>query len=318
MSPRFAWPTYKDQWDCRVDQLLLDGQDAPDAISSDYLRIEGQDREWEDAEITLHASTTEVRPEGLTDLAAYVLIACTATQLRLSYPMTYSTIGDEFEVTFTIPRSAVAGKATIAVELVSNRGGRQRIVGSSVNWTLAIDKGEAPLRAGAAPLHTTWVDFAGLEAPLEARRNPLAYCYIDINKSPPVLYLNGGIDGLQSLILADNAKLERRRHRDLLGAMIARQVANSLIRAAVEDIAPGEFGAPAIGPTSRVLQEMCEALSSELPETETAQDFYELVASLLGDATGVARFWADVDLALDRMTSLSDTVARVCSEVKHV
>ena len=316
MSPRFAWPTFKDQWDCRIETVLFDGQDAPDVIDADRLIINGHHRDWQDAHISLSAVTTEVTPDGLTDLSAHVMVTCGATQLRLSFPMVSKGVG-QFHATFSIPRSAVAAKASMFVEIVSNQGGRHRVVGSGIQWTLLIDGSEAPPRAGAAPLRTAWVDFTGPEAPLEARRNPLAYCYIDVNHNPPALYLNSAVDGFQSLILADNAKLERRRQRDLLGAMIARQVANSLVRAAVMDVTPGEFGCRPSGPTARVLQDMCKALAAELPQTETEDDFYDLVGSLSGDAAASAAFWADVDLALDKITSVSDTVAVICREVKH-
>ena len=316
MSPRFAWPTFRDQWDCHVETALLDGHDVPDVIDADNLIIDGHQRDWQEAQISLSAISTEVTPEGLTDLSAHVMVTCGATHLRLPFPMVSRGDG-QFHATFSIPRSSVAAKAAIFVEIVSNRGGRQRVVGSSIEWTLLIDGSQAPPRVGAAPLRTAWVDFTGPDAPLEARRNPLAYCYIDVNDTPPALYLNSAVDGFQSLILADNAKLERRRQRDLLGAMIARQVANSLVRAAVVDVTPGEFGCRATGPTTRVLQDVCKALTAELPQTETEDDFYDLVGSLSGDAAASAAFWADVDLALDKLTSVSDTVAVICREVKH-
>lgn len=318
MSPRFPWPTFAEQWDCKVSDLLFDGHDAALAVSPDHLAIDGHAVDWTEVQLTLSASTHEPIPEGLADLSAYALVTCGATQLRLAYPMTYNSDQTSFEATVTIHRSALAGKATVAAQITSDRGGRRRVVGSSIAWTLILDKREAPERMGAAPLKTTWVDFAAGEAPQEARRNPSTYCYIDINQDPPTLLLNSGIDGFQSLILADNAKLERHRHRDLLGAMIAKQVANSLVRAAVDEIDPGEFGAPPTGPTSRILRDICEALAQELPETETAEDLYELVANFHGNGVAANQFWADVDLALDRMTSLAETVTKVCKEVKHV
>lgn len=317
MSPRFAWPTFKEQWDCRLDQLLLDGQDASEAIDTDRLRVDGHRGDWREARFSLAASTSEATPEGLTEVSAYVMVTCGATQLRLSYPMVKSQ-SNEFKADFAVPRSAVAAKATIYVDIVGNPSDRQRIVGSSLQWSLVVDSSEAPSAAGAAPMRTTWIDFTAADAPLEARRNPLAYCYIDVTQTPPTLFLNSGVDGFQSLILAENAKLERRRQRDLLGAMIARQVANTLIRAAIMDVTPGEFGCRATGPTSRVLQEACKAVAAELPQTEDVDDFYDLVGSLPGDPAATAAFWVDVDLALDKITSVSETVASICREVKHV
>lgn len=317
MIPRFAWPTFKDQWDCRIEQVLLDGHDASDCIDEDHLRIDSHRREWHEARILLSASTSEPKPDGLDKLSAYVMIGCGTTQLRLTYPIT----GDEaegFRGEFSLPRNAVARKAGFHVDIVHNRDGRPRIAGSSVQWTLVVDAHEAPPASGAPPIRTIWVDFGCDDAPLEARRNSLAHCYIDVNPTPPALYLNSAIDGFQSLIQSDTAKLERRRQRDLLGAIVARQITNSLVRAAVLEITPGEFGSRPTGPASRILQDSCKALAAELPQTETVEDFYDLVAGLHGDPGSTAAFWADVDVAVDKITSVSDTIAVICREVKHV
>ncbi len=317
MSPRFAWPTFKEQWDCRIEQVLFDGRQCPDFIEKDHLRVDGHHCEWQEATISLSAVTSEAKPDGLEELSAYAMVACGATQLRLSFPM-LSTGNNGFLGEFTIPRGTVAGKAAIHVDVVGNREGRPRIVGSSIQWSLIVDISEAPPSSGASPIRTTWIDFGSSEAPLEARRNPLGHCYIEVSQTPPTLYLNSSIDGFQSLIQSETAKMERRRQRDLLGAMLARQITNSLVRAAVLEVTPGEFGSPATGPSSRILQDTCKALASELPQTENEDDFYELVAGLHGDPSAAANFWADVDMAVDKITSLSETIALICQEVKHV
>ena len=318
MTPRFAWPTYKEQWDCQISEFVLDGQGAGEFIEADYLRLNGSERTWSTAEIGLAASTSELIPSDLTDQSAHVLIACPATQLRRAFPMTPMSDGNGFEARISVPRTALTQKATISVEVVAQFGDRFRLVGTAVDWTLTVEVGEAPRPGGALPLRSTWVDFAGSDAPPEARRNPTGYCYIDITKSPPLLYLNSGIDGLQSLIMADNAKTERRRHRDLLGATVARQVANTLFRAAFDEVTPGEFGASAVGPTNGLLSNICEAVATELPDTESADQLYEKIATLSSNPTAAAAFWTDVDLAIDRMTGLADTIVRICAEVKHV
>jgi hypothetical protein len=318
VTPRFAWPTYKEQWDCQVSGFVLDGQNASEYIDTDYLRLNGAERAWGTADITLSVSTNEGIPSGLTDQSAHVLIACSTTQLRRSYPMIPMSDGKGFEALVSVPRTALTQKATISVEIIAQFEDRRRVVGAAVDWTLSVDIGETPRPAGSLPLRSTWIDFGGSDAPAEARRNPTGYCYIDITKSPPLLYLNSGIDGFQSLIMADNARTERRRHRDLLGATVARQIANTLFRAAFDEVAPGEFGAPAVGPTSGLLNNISEAVATELPDTESADQLYEKIATLSSNPTAGAAFWADVDLALDRMTGLSDAIIRICAEVKHV
>ena len=318
MTPWFAWPTFVEQWDCEITELLLDGQDAEAILNRDHMTIDCHEREWTEAQVVVRISTEQAAPGGLNELSAHVMVACGATQLRLAHPMAKCADGTAFETKLAIPRSILSGKADLAAQITGELDGRKRIVGSSLSWTLILDKNEAPERAGTAPIKTVWIDFGISDAPQEARRNSTAYSHLDINQDPPTLFLNSGIDGFQSLIQSENAKLERRRHRDLLGSMIAKQVANSLIRAAVEEIEPGDDGAPASGPAGRLLRDMCEALSKQLPETDSVEDFYELVADLQGNNVASAKFWADVDLALDRMTSLADTVTTICKEVKHV
>ena len=103
--------------------------------------------------------------------------------------------GNGFEAQVSVPRTALTQKATISVEIVAQFEDRRRVVGGAVDWTLVVEVGEAPRPAGSLPLRSTWIDFGGSDAPAEARRNPTAYCYIDITQSPPLLYLNSGITG---------------------------------------------------------------------------------------------------------------------------
>lgn len=317
---RYAWPSYQDPWECIVTNVELDGLAGTLEINGDHFRVDAFDDTWASAELTVEVSTSEPQPSGLDDLRAYLLITCSATQLRRSYLLEYggSNSSGCFKGALTIPRTALAGKATITAEVVGTYQGRDRVVGSSVPWGLVVDKSEAPERQGIPPLRTVWIDFADSDAPVEARRHIDGHAYVDVAATPPVLYLNKRIDGLQLLILSNSAKLERRRHRDMLGASIARYVANALFRAAVEQISADDFGGVPEGPTGRVLRDICEAVAAELPDTETADDLYEAIANLPAGTAASASFWANVDLALDRMTSLSSTVARICEEAKRV
>ena len=183
---------------------------------------------------------------------------------------------------------------------------------------IILDQVEAPGRHGVPPLKTTWVDFSTSEAPAEARRYGTAHAYVDVATTPPVLYLNKGIDGLQQLILSENAKLERRRQRDMLGAQIARYVTNALFRTAADQVSADIYGGPAEGPAGHVFRSVCEAVAAQLTSTETVNDLYEAVLKVRDGTLDGPTFWADVDLALDRMTSVSSIVTQICAEVKHV
>jgi hypothetical protein len=317
---RFAWPAYQDPWECLVTNVELDGSTGTLEINDDHFRVDAFEDNWKSAQLSVEVSTNEPGPAGLHDLMAHVLVSCSATQLRRSYPL--RPLNDQSTLKFsgevTIPRNTLSGRALITAEIVGEYRGRHRVVGSSVPWGLIVDKREAPDKPGVPPLRTVWIDFADAGAPIEARRHIEGHAYVDVAATPPVLYLNKGIDGLQLLILSNSAKLERRRHRDMLGAVIARYVANSLFRAAVEQINADDFGGLPDGPTSRVLRDICEAVAAELPDTETVDDLYRTIAELPAGTAASASFWANVDLAMDRMTSLSSTVARICEEAKRV
>jgi len=317
---KFAWPSYQDPWECIVTSVDLDGAAGTLEINGDHFRVDAFDDEWNVAELAVEVSTNEPRPDGVEDLRAYVLVTCTTTQLRRSYPLETTDVKAilGFNGVVKVPRTALSGKATLTAEIVGMFHGRPRVVGSSVPWGLVVDRSAAPDRPGVPPLRTVWIDFADAGAPIEARRHVEGHAYVDVTATPPVLYLNKGIDGLQLLILSSSAKLERRRHRDMLGATIARYVANALFRAAVEQINADEFGGAPEGPTGRVLKDICEAVAAELPDTETVDDLYRALADLPIGTAASASFWANVDLALDRMTSLSSTVARICEEAKRV
>jgi hypothetical protein len=315
-----TWPSYQDPWECIVTNVVLDGSAGTLEINGDHFRVDAFDDTWGWAELEVEVSTNEPPPKGLDDMKAYVLVTCSATQLRRSYPLKNND-GDaalRFNGAFKIPRTALSGRATLTAEIVGTFQGRLRAVGASVPWGLVVDKSEAPDRPGVPPLKTVWIDFSDADAPIEARRHVEGHAYVDVAATPPVLYLNKGIDGLQLLILSNSAKLERRRHRDMLGASIARYVANALFRAAVEQISADDGEGVPDGPTGRVLRDVCEAVAAELPDTETVEDLYRAIADLPDGTAASASFWANVDLALDRMTSLSSTIARICEEAKRV
>jgi hypothetical protein len=318
MSPRFAWPSYVDLWECNVASACFDGRDGESAIDEDHLRISAFDRPWGCLEISLEAATREQAPDGLDNIRAHALLSCTGTQLRRPYPLAITDDGLKIQGAISVQRTAVAAKATLTVELTGEHNGHRRVAGSSLPWAIILDKVEAPERHGAPPLKTIWVDFKVSEAPAEARQFGTAHAYVDVGQTPPVLYLNKGVDGLQQLILSENARLERRRQRDMLGAQIARYVANALFRTAAEQVSSDEFGGPAEGPTGHMFSSVCEAVAAQLTSTETVDDLYEAVLKVRDGTLDGPTFWAEVDLALDRMTSVSSVVAQICAEVKHV
>lgn len=318
MSPHFAWPSYAELWECKVVAVRFDGRDGESAVDEDHLRISGFEHTWESMEIVLEASTDEPAPEALNNIRAHALISCTPTQLRRPAPLEIIAGGLKIQGVLNLPRSAVAGKAHLTVELTGEYNGRRRVVGSSLPWSVVLDRVEAPQRRGTPPLKTVWVDFSAHDAPTEARRYGTGHAYVDVGLEPPVLYLNKGIDGLQQLLLSENAKRERRRQRDMIGAQIARYIANALFRTAAEQITSDEFGGPAEGPTGYIFRSVCEAVATQLTFTESVDDLYEAVLKARDGVIDSVKLWTEIDLALDRMTSISSVVAQICAEVKHV
>lgn len=317
MSPHFAWPAYQDPWECSVASVRFDDRDGESAIDGDHLRISAFDRPWKRLNLVLGAITSEAAPQGVDKLHAYALLSCPATQLRRSYPLNLLADGATIQGSVIVARTAIAGKATLTVEVVGNHNDRQRAVGSSLPWSIVVDKAAAPERHGVPPLKTAWIDFADAASPAEARRHMAAHAYVDVIARPPVLYLNKGIDGLQQLILSENAKLERRRQRDMLGAQIARYVVNTLFRTAVEQIAADEFGGPPEGPSDHILRSVCEAVAARLAFTENVEDLYDAVLRVREGTLDGPPFWADIDLVLDQLTSLSSVISQICTEVKY-
>ena len=105
MTPRFAWPSYKDQWESRVSELLLDGQDASELIDNDYLRLRCADREWATAKVALSLSTDEAVPANCNRPSAHVVISCPATHLRRAYRIDPTSDGLGFEGKLTLTTS---------------------------------------------------------------------------------------------------------------------------------------------------------------------------------------------------------------------
>lgn len=318
MSPFYAWPSYRDPWDCNVTDLRLDGKDGETAIDGDHLRIDAFSKSWSHMQLALHASTDEPAPAGSGPVEAIALLSCTATQLRRAYPLTAAGGENKVSGTLEIPRQTLAGKATLTVEIIGKIDGRRRVMGSTLPWSIVVAQLEAPPRHGVPPLKTAWANFADPEAPLGARRHSTAHAFLDVAPAPPILYLNKGIDGLQQLLLSDNAKNERRRQRDILGALIARYVAGTLFRSGIDQIVADQFGGPPEGPSDHILRSVCEAVAAQIPSISTTDDLYAAVIKSREGALDPAEFWTDVDLALDELTSISAVIARTCQEVKHV
>ena len=317
MTARYPWPTYRHPWSLDVSSVRIDGatRDDVDLDTTRRLDLTSIDG-WRELELDVRAQAGD----GL-DLqlhGVHVLVEAVATGLRRPYPLVAAQGG--YVGTLRVHRADVAGAVHVHAVVSAVVDGRIRAAGSSDTWTLAVDRSAAPVPPGAPPFTTVWADFASDEAPILARRSPTAHAHFDAS-AEPVLYLNSGIEGFGSLLNADHAKTDRRRARDLMGSQIARLALAAMFRAAAEDVLRsvdlGDEGPPA-PPDSTLNRRTAEAVASAMPAISSPADLYErLVAAHRGSAADRASLWAEIDLAVDALTGVSDTVSSVSKELRH-
>jgi hypothetical protein len=190
-----------------------------------------------------------------------------------------------------------------------------RIVGAADSWDIVIDSSEPPKPPGAPPFPNSWIKFSSTTAPHIARQYNRAPAVLDLSETP-VLLFNEDIDGLQELLHAARPQLERRRQQDVLGSSIARSALAAVFRAAVAEMDLDEELQVVEPPSDRLQREVCEAVAGAMPSVATAGELYERLQSALG-ASDRAVLWAEIDLALDRLTGLPEAISRVTWELKH-
>lgn len=323
MSVHYPWPAFRSPWGCDVEGFQVDGKPHEEAVHHEHLRIRADQLDaWTTMTCSVRARTTEATPDDLSDLRPFVLISSPRTQVRQSVILDLVQTGDgstEYVGELTLPRSVLAAAVTIRVNVGALHKDRLRIVGSSNPWTLVIDPSEAPKPPGAPPFKTAWVDFSSDAASAQCRQRPSAYALMDLTGLEPTLLLNTKIDGFQHLLLADKAKTERRRHRDLLGVDLARYAVATLFRSASDEISGIEDDDPVEPPSTLLSRQICEAVAGAMTGLGSVDDLYEQLArSYQLSIPARASLWAEIDLTIDALLGLSATVAGICAEVKHV
>ena len=322
MSVHYPWPAFRSQWGCDVEGFQVDGKPHDEVVHHEHLRIRADQLDaWTTMTCSVRARTTEATPDDLSGLRPFVVISSPRTQLRQSVPLALVQTEDgstEYVGEFSLPRSVLAAAVTVRVDVGALHNDRLRIVGSSSPWTLIIDPSEAPRSPGAPPFKTAWVDFSSDAASPECRQHPKAYALMDLTGSEPTLLLNTKIDGFRHLLLADKAKTERRRHRDLLGVDLARYAVATLFRSASDEISGIDDDDPVEPPSTPLSRQVCEAVAGAMTGIGSVDDLYEgLARSDQLSVAARASLWAEIDLAIDALTGVSDTVAGICTEVKH-
>lgn len=322
MTVHYAWPSYRKTWNFDVSAFSIDDEPDDGALDAEQRRIRAdKSGPWSSASFNVVASTTETTPAGLDDVQAFLLVSAPATQLRQSVRLTASNTGDsapQWSADVELLRWMVGGAVTLELSVGASWEGRRRAVGSSEPWTLVVNPVAAPITPGAPPFKSAWIDFSADEAPLRARQQPAAYALMDLSGAEPVLLLNDAVDGLRHLVLADKARLERRRLRDIVSVEIARYAVSTLMRAAADAIDPVDDDAPIEPPGSGLLRQTCEAVARTLPDVEDVETLYHRLAHAHQRGTADrADLWTGIDLAIDTLVSQSDTIAQAALEVKH-
>ncbi|MGV9827849.1 hypothetical protein [Gordonia sp. NPDC003429] len=316
MSPVVAWPSYKGQWQSQLSNAITESDVVVEPDETQY-RLHLEDTGWRGITMDLAVWTSESKPTGIGELNGYALVACRGTNTRIPFRLVSdsSDIKTRFTGNIALARDVLDGTATLSVEIVAEIGGRTRVIGRAIPWTIVVRKFDAPRKSGQPPISQVWVDFDCAEAPAVARKNPRANAALDVALDTPVLYLNSGIPGLQAILMAEKPKMERRRLRDLLGSEIARYVASTLFRVAAAQVVAEDDEEP-VGPTDPLLKATCESVAGAIPRFTSVDDLYTALARSTNRAD-FADLWADIDAAIDTLTDASAATSTATSEVRY-
>ncbi|WP_370181629.1 hypothetical protein [Rhodococcus wratislaviensis] len=273
--------------------------------------------DWATLSLTLTARTDEKSPQGLdSELTGYALLSCTSTRIRIPFPLAArGETPNELHGTIDISRDDVAGTATLIAEIAAEYRGAPRIVGRSIPWTIVIEPGSAPVKPGQPPISQSWIDFGALDSPLIARQSPEAPSVLDLSAAKPMLLLNSAIPGFQDLLSSETAKLERRRTRELLGSQIARYTLATLFRAAAVEIA-SEDDEP-VPPSDPLFRQVCEAVADTIPHFASTDELYHRLHDSHGKRAESAELWTHIDVAIDVLAGIPNTLAMVTEEIRR-
>lgn len=308
MSPRFAWPQYRRPLDLEIEVLApaLTVKDGDEAETNRRIRLDLHES-WSEVHLRFTLTTTEKAPDSITGQVAYVLVSSTRTATRI--PVTLHPGYDGFEGDIVLTKAALSGPVQIAGQIIES-GGVARVLGASEPWTLVIDASDAPPMPGAPPFKMAWQSFEAADSPtyLQAARH--SYSLMDLTGPEPILWLNKDITGLEAVVSASHAKLEKRRLRDVLGAQIARDALLALFREALAQVVIENDEVTL--PDNSLLRQTATVIAAEL---NSVADVEEMFRKLLTDQQQRQQIWMEIDNAVSSLTNLSESVARSVEEV---
>ena len=318
MTLHVPWEAWREPWVLHVEGVEVDGVDHLDLLAADHRRVDVSSREgWVSAVLSLRAAPPpDGDAPGVTGLVVHALVTCRDTHWRAPTVLVAQVDGS-WTGSVALSSDVLAGAVTVDVTATSVVEGRRRVVGVSEAWRVVVDPGEAPTAAGAPPFRTVWTDFQASDAPAEVRGAPDTYAVLAPVGAELVLYLNGGIEGLQELLHADRARDRRRMARDLVGAEVARQALASVVRSALAEVVETSEGDVPGLPAGRTARQAVEAVARAMPRVAGAQDLVErVVAAEDGSAVERALLWSEIDAAVAVLAGTTAAIAATAKEVR--
>jgi hypothetical protein len=232
VSYRFA----RTALELELHDLYIDGQRLERRIDSGKRNVALHGIEgWTEASVEIRAS---IEPDRLLELLppgehetphcdALLVVRCDATRWRHSWRLNPAPGGCEWTGWLALPRGQVHGSATASVFLVRNSdrtnaakhfaARRHLRLASSHEWRFVCDQGASASNEFIAVM---WEDFASSPAP---RRRLFVSSVYDLETSGeiPVLYLNSGLPGLQTLMSSSAPHGPVAAARDLVCDLVA-------------------------------------------------------------------------------------------------
>lgn len=312
---RYSWPAFVEPLDLVVQRVTVDGEEVElDAQSRRAVIAADGDGDWSEVRLSMVVSTDEAIPDGLAEapLAAHATLSAETGYSRIPVHLSRQDGRLEFEGSLTVYRSEIGGASSLVAYVTTRIDDvPHRVVGQSEDWTVVLDKTQAPPRVGSSPIRHEWISFAdpppGVGIVTGYASQPH---YLDLRTEEPVLYLNTDIDKLQNILGADQAKGRRKDVRDLMASQIAAQLTSTLLRSGFEEIRQLDDGTIS-SPTNAAIQRAFEAVARQMESVADLPELYERIARgrTVEDPSHMLLLWAEMELAVAKLVDVGDTFA---------
>ena len=318
MTLLLPWSSWRQEWEVRLDEVVLDGRERNDVASADHRRLDLSEP-WESATVRVTAVPADSeRPDGISGLMVHALVTCRDTLWRAPVVLAPQEDGSWLG-RVELSSDVLAGTVEITATATATVDGSRRLVGLGTAWRVVVDPGDAPRPSGAPPFRTVWTAFRGDDAPADVRGAPDSYAVVAAHADELVLYLNSGIEGLQDLLHADRARGPRRMVRELVGSEVARQALASVVRAAAGEVVEMSDEDTVSPPTERIYRQALDAVARAMPEVAGLDELVERIAAAEhGPSATRFALWAEIDAAVAQLAGTTAAVSDAAKEVRFV